>query len=113
MPAEIVADDMITVGQPVVVEGRARNTHYGAVFEDDGETGYFYGLDFSQQEQPIVDARHIYDIEQVTDRATASVVQIAFSADGLKAALIINKYPHAVIDFAARRSYCRTASRHQ
>jgi hypothetical protein len=108
MPAELVAEETITVGQPVVVEGQAPNTHYGAVFEDDGTTGYFYGLDFSQQEQPIVDARQIYNVEQVTDRSIPSVVQIAFSGDGLKAALIINNYPHAVIDFAARRSYCRT-----
>lgn len=108
MPAELVAEETIVVGQPVVVEGLAPNTRYEAVFEDDGTTGYFYGLDFSQQEQPIVDARQIYNVEQVTDRSIPSVVQIAFSADGLKAALIINKYPHAVIDFAARRSYCRT-----
>ncbi|QDU86829.1 hypothetical protein Pla175_01820 [Pirellulimonas nuda] len=106
--AELVADATITVGQLVVVEGQAPNSHYGAVFEDDGITGYFYGLDFSQQEQPIVDARQIYNVDQVTDRSIPSVVQIAFSADGLKAALIINKYPHAIIDFAARRSYCRT-----
>jgi hypothetical protein len=108
MPAQLIAEETITVGQPIVVEGRAPNTHYGAVFEDDGSTGYFYGLDFSRQEQPIVDARHIYDVEQVIDRDIPSVVQIVFSTDGTKAALVINKYPHAVIDFAARRSYCRT-----
>ena len=79
------------------------------MFEDDGETGYFYGLDLSRKKQPIVDARHIYNVADVTDRDVPSVVQIAWSADSLKAALFINKYPHAVIDFAARRSYCRTA----
>jgi hypothetical protein len=108
MPAELVAEETITIGQPVVIEGPAPNTQYGAVFEDDGTTGYLYGMDFSQQEQPIVDARQIYNVEQVTDRAIPSVVQIAWSADGLKAALIINKYTHAVIDFAAKRAYCRT-----
>ncbi|HET6329127.1 MAG TPA: DUF2251 domain-containing protein [Planctomycetaceae bacterium] len=108
MSANLVAEETITVGQPVVVEGPAPNTSYGAVFEDDGKAGYFYGLDFSQQEQPILDARHIYNVEQVTDRSKPSVVQIAWSADGLKAGLFINTYPHAVIDFAARRSYCRT-----
>src|SRR5262249_35901123 len=83
-------------------------THHGAVFEDDGRTGYFYGLDLSREGQPIVDARHIYNVEQVTDRAAPSVIQIAFSADGLKVALIINQYPHAVIDFAGKGAYCRT-----
>lgn len=108
MPAELVAEETVTVGRPAVVEGAAPNTHYGAVFEDDGTTGYFYGLDFSRREQPIVDARQIYNVGQVTDRGIPSVVRIAFSADGLKAVLLINRYPHAVIDFAARRSYCRT-----
>jgi hypothetical protein len=109
MPAQLAAEQSITVGQPVVVEGPAPNTPYGAVFEDDGETGYFYGLDFSRKDQPIVDARHIYNSKQVTDRHLPSVVQIVWSTDGLKTALLINKYPHAIIDFAARRSYCRSA----
>jgi hypothetical protein len=108
MTAKLVAEEAITVGQPVVVEGPAPNTTYGAVFEDDGDTGYFYGLDFSHQEEPILDARHIYSVEQVTDRGNPSVVQIAWSGDGLKTGLFINRYPHAIIDFAARRSYCRT-----
>ncbi len=109
MPAEVVAEETITVGEAVVVEGPSPRSHYRAVFEDDGETGYFYGLDFSREDQPIVDARHIYNVEQVSDRSTPSVVQIVWSEDGLKAALLINEYPHAVIDFAARRAYCRSA----
>lgn len=108
MPAELVAEQSITVGQPIIVEGQAPNARYGAVFEDDGRTGYFYGLDFSRREQPIVDARHIYNVEQVTDRDIPSLVQIGFSADGLKAAFLINGYPHAVIDFAGKEAYCRT-----
>lgn len=109
MPAAIVAEQTITVGQPVVIEGMASNSTFGAVFEDDGTTGYFYGLDMTKTEQPIVDARHIYDVEDVTDRSIPSVIQIAWSLDGLKTVLIINKYPHAVIDFVGRRAYCRTS----
>jgi hypothetical protein len=108
MPGVIVAEETIKVGKPIIVHGPAPDTDYGAVFEDDGETGYFYGLDFRRKKQPIVDARHIYDVDQVTDRKIPSVVHIAWSSDGLKAALFINEYPHAVIDFAARRGYCRT-----
>jgi hypothetical protein len=33
---------------------------------------------------------------------------ILWSADGMKCVLLINDYPHAVFDFAARRGYCRT-----
>ena len=50
MRAKFVAQQTIAVGQPVLIDGSASNTHYGAVFEDDGTTGYFYGLDFSQKE---------------------------------------------------------------
>lgn len=108
MPASLVAEETIVVGQPVVIEGPAPDTNYAAVFEDDGETGYFYALDLGQKKQKIVDARHIYNVEQVTDRSLPSVVQIVWSADGLKTALIINDYPHAVVDFAIKRSYCRS-----
>ncbi len=40
--------------------------------------------------------------------AALHVVVIVWSEDGLKAALLINEYPHAVIDFAACRAYCRS-----
>jgi hypothetical protein len=71
-------------------------------------TSYLYGLDPSREGNPIVDALHIYNAAQVTDRNRPSVVQLVWSADGLKAALLINGYPHAVIDFESRRGYCRT-----
>ncbi len=108
MPQDLVVEQTVTIGQPVVVEMPALNGTYGAVFEDDGQTGYFYGLDFTRRDQPIVDARHIYNVANVDDRSVPSLIQIVWTSDGLKTALFINKYPHAVIDFAARRGYCRT-----
>lgn len=108
MPVITVVEETITVGQAVVVEGTSPNQHYGAVFEDDGTTGYFYALDLSRSEQRIVEARHIYNAAQVTDRDMPSVVRIAWSADGTKTVLLINNYPHAVFDFTAKQAYCRT-----
>jgi hypothetical protein len=108
MRGVLVAEARITVGQPHVVEGPAPNTHYGAMFEDEGETGYFYALDRSATDQPIVDARHIYNADRASDRTLPLLVQIAWSSDGYKVALVIDESPHAMIDFAARRSYCRT-----
>jgi hypothetical protein len=108
MPAHLVAEETITAGQAVVVEGPSPSAHFGVVFEDDGRTGYLYGLDFTRQDNPIVDALHVYDVAQVADREKPSVVQLVWSQDGLKAALLINRHPHAVFDFAARRGYCRT-----
>ena len=108
MPVQLVAEKNFRVGDATTVEGRSPSQGYSVVFEDDGSTGYLYGLDFSRKDNPIVDALQIYDVVKVTDRAKPSVVQLVWSEDGLKAALLINQYPHAVFDFEARRGYCRT-----
>ena len=72
------------------------------------QTGFFYALDTTLGENPIVDAVHIYNVEAVTDKHRASKVQIVWSEDDRKLALLINGYPHAVFDFAAKRGYCRS-----
>ena len=110
MPAKQVAAEEIRVGEPVVIEGESPTQPFVAVFEDDGETGYFYALDTTRDsENQIVDALHIYDVEGVTDRHIPSKVQIVWSMDGHSAALIINDYPHAVFNFRSKCGYCRTA----
>lgn len=108
MGIQLAAEQTITVGGQFVVEGPSPSQPFGVVFEDDGRTGYLYGLDFAAGANPIVDALHIYNVEQVTDREKPSKVQLFWSSDGLKAALLINGYPHAIFDFAAKRGYCRT-----
>ncbi len=106
--AALVAEETFTVGEPMALEGPSPETDFCVIFEDDGDTGYLYGLDTSREGNPIVDAMHIYNVAQVTDRSVPSVAQLIWSDDGLKAALLINKWPHAVFDFHARRGYCRT-----
>ncbi len=108
MSAQVVAEQEITVGTPTTIEGLSPSAYYGVVFEDDGTTGYLYALDFSRESQPIVDAVLIYNVEQVTDRDKPSLVQLVWSLDGRKAAILINDQPHAVFDFEARRGYCRS-----
>ena len=98
----------LRVGTPTVVEAPSPKARFVVVFEDDGETGYFYAVDPSRGEQPILDALHIYNVESVADRDRPSTLQIAWSASGEHAALLINSYPHAVFDFADKRGYCRT-----
>jgi hypothetical protein len=107
MPAILAIEQKIRVGKKVVVEGPSPTPPFVAVFEDDGETGYFYALDNSREDNPIVDALHIYDVESVTDRKVPSQIQIVWSPDHHNAALLINDYPHAVFSFANRRGYCR------
>jgi hypothetical protein len=107
MESLVVAEQIIRVGEKVVIEGPSPGRPLMVVFEDDGDTGYFYALDKGRQENPIVDALHIYDVAAVADRDIPSQARILWSADGLKAALSINGYIHAVFDFEARRGYCR------
>ena len=50
--------------------------HYSAVFEDDGETGYFYAMDLNRTDQMILDAVQIYNVANVTDNDNPSTLVI-------------------------------------
>lgn len=108
MPVHVVAKQQITVGTDQFVEGAATDGPFVVVFEDDGDTGYFYALDQSQPDQPIQDALHIYNVADVADKRLPSMVELGWSSDNQKAVLLINGYTHAIFDFAAKRGYCRT-----
>ncbi len=86
----------------------SRSSSFSAVFEDDCQTGYFYAYDRDQPTGRILDAVHIYNVANLVDRHLESRADIIWSADGLKSALLLNDYPHALIDFNARCTYCRT-----
>jgi hypothetical protein len=55
-----------------------------------------------------VNALNIYDVAAVTDRDISSIARIVWSENGLHSALLINNYPHAILDFQAKRGCCRT-----
>jgi hypothetical protein len=80
---------------------------FTVIFEDDGETACFYAYDRANESR-ILDAVQIYAVHSVVDKNMESVAEIVWSADGMKAALFINGYPHAIVNFAERSSYCRT-----
>ena len=104
----IVACELIKVGEEQTLFADSPQGRFATVFEDDGETGYFYALDAKKEVNQICDALHIYDVAAVADRHLPSKIEIVWSADGLKSALLIDDYPHAAFDFAARRGYCRS-----
>ena len=95
-------------GQEAFLDSKSSSNSFAVVFEDDGTTGYFYALDTANEDQMILDAVHIYNAENVTDKDRSSIARIIWSASGEQAALLINEYPHAVFDFAGKRGYCRT-----
>ena len=98
--------EKLTIGTPLVLESDSPSQEYGVVFEDDGETAYFYALDLSRDDNPIVDALQIYSVTGL--RGARHSVAVVWSADGLKAGLFLSDSPQAVFDFDARRGYCRT-----
>ena len=101
------ASAILKVGTPLVVESSAADGTNRVVFEDDGETGYFYALDLTE-DLPIQEAISIYNADQVADRAQPSKLKIIWSSDHRKAGLWINDYPHAIFDFSAKRGYSRS-----
>jgi hypothetical protein len=95
-------------GTEIWLASDSTSSSYSGVFEDDGESAYFYAYDRSNSGEPILDALHIYDAQSVADPKRECEAEIIWSGDGLKAGLLINKILHAVIDFQSRRAYCRT-----
>ena len=98
----------LIVGEEQVIKSLAPVGMLAAVFEDDGRTGYFYALDESLEGNPILDAVHIYNVEDISDAHIPSDVKIGWSEDSQKCVLLINGYPHAAFDFVGKNGYCRS-----
>lgn len=105
MPIHVVAEEPFKIGVPTVIKGPAREGPFVAVFEDNGESGYFYAMD-SSKEQPFQDGVMIYNLDSAVDKPY--VAQIGWSPDNKKAILLINGYPNAVFDFVLKQGCCRT-----
>jgi hypothetical protein len=105
----------IVAGEDTFVESFSPESRYGVVFEDDGDTAYFYAVEkdtapASDNEPPapseggglkILDALHIYEGGELGK----TNLRIVWSRDWLKCALVLDGYCHAVFDFAAQGGY--------
>jgi hypothetical protein len=99
----------IVPGEPGVHESAPEGGVYGVSFEDDGETGYLYGLDLSRPEdQTIVDALHIYNAPAPGLPSPLLTLQIVWNDEGTGCVLVLDGTPHAAFDFAGQRACCRT-----
>lgn len=96
-------------GEPFVLDSKSPHHIFMATFEDDGVDAYFYAVDPRSVNQPIKDARLIYECKNLAPdlRGQMLKVQILWSEDGKKALLLLDQYPHAAIDFNAEKAYCR------
>jgi len=104
----IYKQDTFTVGQDTFIDSVADNQN-AVVFEGNGETGYFYAIDNSEGEIKILDALHIYNVNNVVDKEKPSTIKILWTVDETKSFLSINNYYHAVFDFKNKAGYCRNA----
>ncbi|HLI91977.1 MAG TPA: DUF2251 domain-containing protein [Puia sp.] len=91
--------------EDLFIESFSPENAYGVVFEDDGDTAYFYAVekDAEGAGMRVLDALHIWDKDCGT--AEPGLLQIVWSGDWLKAALVIGGRCHALFDFEAHGGY--------
>jgi hypothetical protein len=82
----------LVVGTATVVESDSPSISVAVVFEDDGQTGYFYAVDKAAEDLTILDASLVYNVADVIGRNDPSNLTILWSKDGMKSALLINNY---------------------
>ena len=100
-----------TAGTPTVLESAGPRAPNKVVFEDDGETGYFYALDLSRPEDSqIVDAIGVYNVKTPRAGSKPQGIRLQWTADGGKVALFLNGRAEAVFDFDHKRGYARSGS---
>lgn len=101
MRGYLLIEKSFTPGEAVFAESKSNENNYAVVFEDDTDTGYFYALEINPDtgEQRILDALHIYNLEELTEKDKPWSLKIIWSRDWLKCALVINANCHALFDF--------------
>ena len=99
-------EETFTVGQDTFCDSVSPTASIGVIFEDDLITGYFYAVDTAKNTE-VLDALHIYNVADVTDKDKPSNIKIYWSHSGQVASLLINNYCHAIFDFNNKAGYCR------
>jgi hypothetical protein len=101
-----------TPGEDLFLESHSPENPFGVVFEDDGETAYFYAVEKDKEGAGlrILDALHIHDNEREGGNdgeagAGSRKLQVVWSRDWMKCALVIDGFCHAVFDFEAHGGY--------
>ena len=94
-------------GEDTFIESYASANQFGVVFEDDGQTGYFYAVEISAEnpEPRILDALHIYEAEHLPPGRLPVKALIVWSKDWLKCALVLDDRCHALFDFSKHGGY--------
>jgi hypothetical protein len=94
-----------TAGQDTFIECLSPENQHGVVFEDDGETAYFYAVEKDKEGDGIriLDALHVRNTEEAGPEPAD--LKIVWSRDWQKCALVIDGYVHALFDFEKQGGY--------
>ena len=97
-----------TPGEDLFAVSFSPESPYGVVFEDDGQTAYLYAVEKDKEGTGlrVLDALHIRETggenaEPLDPAQPPSKLQIVWSRDWMKCALVIDGLCHALFDFIA------------
>jgi hypothetical protein len=95
------------VGEDLFLESFSPENSFGVVFEDDGDAAYFYAVEKDKEGTgvQILDALHINERDEEDEVPETRRLQIVWSRDWLKCALVIDGQCHALFDFEAHGGY--------
>ena len=102
-----MAGEVIRIGSKTVLQSEAPSAGCSVVFEDDGDTGYFYALAPGAEALELLDALHVYNAEEDL-RGLECSLDLVWSPDGLRAGLRVNGSLWALFDFEQRKGWCRS-----
>lgn len=117
-----------TPGQDLFIESRSPESNFGTVFEDDGDSAYFYAVEMDKEGTglKVLDALHIFETDEGRGDAVADAgvedepgdddklrltagqpvkLLVVWSRDWEKCALVIGGLCHAIFDFKAHGGY--------
>lgn len=102
MTTSVSEKHVTKIGTPLVVQVNSPNGRLAVVFEDDGDTGYFYALAPVPDEGKLelLDALHIYNAEDNLRGADVRL-EVLWSGDSTRAGLRVNASLWAMFDFGA------------
>ena len=96
------------IGEKLVLQVDAPSRRVTVVFEDDGDTGYFYALaPLASGELELLDALHVYNAEADL-RGKDVRLELVWSEDSKLAGLRVNASLWTLFDFTAETGWSRS-----
>lgn len=109
MKGYLLKDQQLIIGEETFIESVSSENNYEVIFEDDTDTGYFYGAERNKEtnELRVLDMLLIYDVESINKSERKVTLNIIWSTDWMRCGLILNNYCQAVFDFEKKGGYNR------